>query len=148
MSPPPPPAYAPVTAVSPESGPGAAARPPGVTYACVLSIVLGCLGAMAGLFVLAFSAAFAAFPVVGLFGVFFAFFGILFLAMAAVGIVAGVQGLKGADWARWTMVVLFGVGALVGLSTLVVPALNIVAIVMLVNAQATAWFQPGAVRRA
>lgn len=124
------------------------ARPGGVTYACVLSIVLGAMACVAALFILAFASFFALIPFAGpaLASVGF-LIAIIPAAVGVLGIVAGAQGLQGASWARWTMVALFGVGALMGLTTLVIPALNILAIVMLVNQDAARWFEMHEARR-
>lgn len=146
-APPEPAVYAPSpTPVAPHHAP-APVRPGGVTFACVLSIVFGSLGALGGLILVAGGAAFAAaMPFIGVFGAVFAVLGVVFLAMGALGIAAGTMGLKGANWARWTMVVLYGLGALQSLLAfqavfpLLIAALQITALVMLVNAPATAWF--------
>lgn len=156
MTPPPPTptiASAPqAVAITPESA--TATRPGGVTFACVLSIVLGAFGVVAGLVVMLVASLIGSIvgavmgssaPTtlgagIGL------MIGLFPMAMGVLGIVAGTQGLKGASWARWTMVVLFALGALftVGGFAAVLPlaitALDVVAIVMLTNAQATSWF--------
>ncbi|MHB8586525.1 MAG: hypothetical protein ACYDDF_11925 [Thermoplasmatota archaeon] len=129
------------------------ARPGGVTFACILSIVLGILGIIAGatLFLVA-SALTALFgtlfgPLIG--AIPFAagtVLGGIPLGLGILGVVAGSQGLKGAEWARWTMVVLFAIGAVtmlpafVSVLPLAIVVLNIFAIVYLVNAQASEWF--------
>lgn len=123
------------------------ARPGGVTYACVLSIVLGALGALAGVVLFAFATLFSLIPFVGvIFGAFGGLAGALVLGMGVLGIVAGAQGLQGAPWSRWTMIALFGVGAIFSFTTLVVPALNVVAIVMLSLQPATTFFEGSTIR--
>lgn len=142
MTPPPAqPPSPPAWALTPEA-PRAPERPGGVTYAGVLAIALGALGCLWGLAAFVLSSAIALIPFIGpIFAPFGLFLGLVFMAMGALGIVAGAQALQGQTWARWTLVVLFAMGALAGLSTLVVAALDVVAIVMLVKADATAWFE-------
>lgn len=114
----------------------------------MLSIVLGALGTLGGLLVMAFSSFFSLIPVAGKFlaaaGFILSF---PLVIIGVLGIVAGAQGLRGASWARWTMVVLFAIGALSSLPAfaavlpLAITVADIVAIVMLVNAEATTWFE-------
>lgn len=133
--PPPPPMEAPEAYRAPSQRPG------GVTYACILSIVLGAFGCLGGLVLLAVSGFYSLIPVVGsIFATFGLFLAVMVAGVGVLGIVAGVQGMNGQSWARWTLVVLLALGALTAITTLVVPALNITAIVMLVNADANAWF--------
>ena len=122
-------------------------RPGGVTFACVLSIVLGSFGALGGLALLALGSAFTSvMPALGLLGAMAAVLGLFVAAVGALGIAAGIVGLKGKAWARWTMVVLFGIGAaqfllaLPEVLPLVLVALEGSAIFFLVNGQASAWF--------
>ncbi|MEA3199925.1 MAG: hypothetical protein QOE90_1353 [Thermoplasmata archaeon] len=133
------PAWVTAPLASPHASPE---RPGGVTYAGVLAIVLGAIGCLWGLATFMLASVFSAIPFFGpIFAPFALFFGVVFLAMGALGIVAGAQTLQGQAWARWTLVALFAMGALAGISTLVVTALDVVAIVMLVKADATAWFE-------
>jgi len=129
-------------------------RPGGVTFACVSCIVLSALGVLFGLFIMLLGSIIGAIVgtatgfggATGLGASIGLILGVIPLAMGVLGIVAGAQGLKGASWARWTMVALFGLGALLtvgGIAAdfpLAVTAIDVVAIVMLVNGQANAWF--------
>src|ERR1051326_1773339 len=113
LSPPPPELQPPPPMVPPPMAPVAAApvRPGGVTYACVLSIVLGSLGALAGVALFTLAAFLSWIPVPGLFfGASGGLLGPVCLAMRILGIVEAPRGLKGEPWTRWTMVVLFAIG--------------------------------------
>lgn len=138
-------------------------RPPGVTFACVASIVYGslaiALAALSLLFLVAFTGAMAQatagwmlvfWPaaILGWLGAILAVFAlVVFLPIGILGLVAGIHGLQGAAWARWMMVALYGLGALalaggaMAVFPLALVALNVVAIVMLVNAPASEWFE-------
>lgn len=116
-------------------------RPGGVTFACVLSMAWGALGALFGLAVFAVGGFLGFIPVVGPFlAAGSLFIGGPILAIGILGIVAGAKGMNGESWARWAMVVMFGLGAFAMFATIVVAAANVTAIVMLVKKDAQEWF--------
>lgn len=123
------------------SPPSPLQRPGGVTFACVLSMVLGALGIVAGFAIFLASAAFSLIPIVG---PFFAIFGVMIavisIAMGGFGVVAGSQAMQGVSWARWALVVLLAVGGVFSIQSIVIPVLNIAGIIMLMNRDASEWF--------
>lgn len=128
-------------------------RPGGVTFAGTLAVVLAALGILGGLVVMSMGVAFASsVPIIGFLGAFAVAIGMMVVAMGVLGLVAGVMALQGASWARWTLVVLYVLGALQGLAgmgagvpLLLVP-LNGVAVWLLVNEDASAWYASRQVR--
>lgn len=138
-------------------------RPGGVTFAGVLAIIYGALAAFGALMVMLFASVFVGFfqgfpwgdgsfsQALGAAAVIVAFF---IAGLAALLIHAGMQVMKGKSWARWTLVVVFALGALNGFGgltmmmrggmdgvpSLLFPILDVVAIVLLLNAPAKAWF--------
>jgi RimJ/RimL family protein N-acetyltransferase len=117
-------------------------RPGGVTFACVLSIVLGAIGCVSAFALLTYASFAGSLPYPGPptaeLG---ALAALALAAFGVMGIVAGTQGLRGVAWTRWAMVALFGVGAAFAITTLVIPALNVLAIVFLVQRDAVRWFE-------
>lgn len=108
--------------------PSQRARPVGVTIIGFVTIVFSAFAIVAGLFVMLFFGALGAFlgivglgsagPVSGFFAALGIFLAMFVFAFAAFGIIVGVATLRGRSWAWVAMLVLMGLNALGGLSSL------------------------------